>query len=121
MTTANCQVYQQSAVFTASPQELTLMLYNGAIKFCNICIEGIESGQVEKVNTNALKAQRILEELQFTLDDSYEIALQIRPLYEYINHLLIEGNIKKDKEKITEAKELFIAFRDLWKEVMKKI
>ena len=111
--------YQQNAVLTASPQELTLMLYNGAIKFCNMCIEMIETGQKEKANEYAIKAQRIIEELQLTLDDKYPIAQEIRPLYQYIYELLVQGNVAKDAQKILEAKELIVNFRDLWKEITK--
>lgn len=111
--------YQQNAVLTASPQELTLMLYNGAIKFCNLCIEMIENGQKEKANEYAIKAQRIIEELQLTLDQKYPIAKDIMPLYQYIYELLVEGNVKKDAQKILEAKELIVNFRDLWKEIIK--
>lgn len=116
----NYQVYQQNAVLTATPQELTLMLYNGAIKFCNLCVEMIETNQMEKANGYAIKAQKIIEELQWTLDDKYAIAKEIRPLYQYIDTLLVEGNVKKDKVKILEAKELIVNFRDLWKEITKK-
>lgn len=115
----NYQVYQQNAVLTASPQELTLMLYNGAIKFCNLGKEMIETKNVEKANYYILRAQDIMNELQITLDDSYSIAKEIRPLYEYISSLLIEANISKDDKKLLEAKELIVNFRDIWKEAIK--
>ena len=115
----NAYKYQQNVIMTASPQELTLMLYNGAIKFCNLGIEAIESKNIEEANKNIIKAQKIIEELQITLDDKYDISREINPLYEYINALLVEANISKNKDKVLEAKELISGFRDLWREVIK--
>ena len=116
----NYQKYQQNSILTASPQELTLMLYNGAIKFCNLGIEMIQKRDMEKAHNNIIKAQNIMLELQVTLDDKYPIAKEIRPLYEYISRLLVEANVNKDEQKLLEAKELITQFRDLWKEVIKK-
>ena len=59
--------YQNSKVLTASPSELTLMLYDGVIKFINIAIAGVEEKDYEKVNLNAKKAQRIIDHLNETL------------------------------------------------------
>ena len=44
--------YQRNAIMTATPAELTLMLYDGAIKFCNIGMMAIEKKEIEKANTN---------------------------------------------------------------------
>lgn len=115
----NAYKYQQNVIMTASPQELTLMLYNGAIKFCNLGIEAIESKNIEEANKNIIKAQKIIEELQVTLDNKYDISKEINSLYEYINVLLVEANISKNKDKVLEAKELISEFRDLWREVIK--
>ena len=46
------QLYQGNRVNTASPAELTLMLYDGAIKFCNIAIGALEKDDKQKANTN---------------------------------------------------------------------
>ena len=116
----NYQKYQQNSILTASPQELTMMLYNGAIKFCNLGIEMIQKKDMEKAHNNIIKAQNIMLELQVTLDDKYPIAKEIRPLYEYISRLLVDANINKNEQKLLEAKELITQFRDLWKEVIKK-
>ena len=48
--------YQNNKVLAASPAELTLMLYNGAIKFCNIAEAAIEKKDVDKAHTNIVKA-----------------------------------------------------------------
>ena len=54
--------YANSKVMTASPAELTLMLYDGAIKFCNIAIMGIEEKDIEKAHNNIIKVERIINE-----------------------------------------------------------
>ena len=59
-------VYQKNRVMTASPAELTLMLYEGAIKFCNIAIVGCEQKDIEKAHINIRKIQNIIAELQCT-------------------------------------------------------
>ena len=68
------QAYNNSKIMTASPAELTLMLYEGAIKFCNIAIMGVEEKNVEKAHTNIMKVERSIEEFQATLDHKYAIA-----------------------------------------------
>lgn len=114
------QKYQNSSIMTASKEELTLMLYNGAIKFCNQAIEGIENKDMQKAHTCNIKAQNIISELQVTLDKRFVYATQINDLYDFIKRLLIEGNMEKDSEKIKQALGLIRKFRDLWIEIMNK-
>lgn len=112
-------VYKDNRILTASPAELTLMLYDGAIKFCNIAIMAIDKKDIEKAHNNILKAQRIIMEFRATLDFKYDSANQFELVYDYIYRRLVEGNIKKDKEIIEEALEYIREMRDTWKEVMK--
>ena len=73
MDTNIANAYQRNAIMTATPPELTLMLYEGAIKFCNIAMMSIEKKDIEKANTNLKKAQAIIAELRATLDHKYEV------------------------------------------------
>ena len=57
-------MYQKNKVMTASPAELTLMLYEGAIKFINVAIMGIDQKNIEKAHNNIVKATRIIEEFR---------------------------------------------------------
>ncbi len=111
--------YNNSKILTASPAELTLMLYEGAIKFCNLALIGLEKGDLEKVNTNIIKAEKIILEFKATLDFKYPIAKDFENVYDYIYRRLIEANIKKDKEILEEALEYIREMRDTWKEVMR--
>ena len=113
-------LYQGTKVNTASPAELTLMLYEGAIKFCNIGLLGFETGDYEKVNNNIIKVQNIITELRATLDFKYPTAKDFDVVYEYIGSLLVQANIKKDAEQLNLALEQIREMRDLWKEVMKQ-
>ena len=66
--------YKNSKVLTASPGELTLMLYDGAIKFCNIAIMAVEEKNIEKAHNNIIRVPRIIEEFRATLDRRYPVA-----------------------------------------------
>lgn len=113
------QSYQNNAVNTASGPQLTLMLYNGCIKFINQGIKALENKDFEEKNKNLQKAQDIIRELMITLDPKIGISNQLMTLYDYIHFRLQEGNIKNDVEQIKEGLELVIEFRDTWKEAMK--
>lgn len=111
--------YANNKVATASPAELTLMLYEGAIKFCNIAIMGIEEKDIEKAHINIMKVQRIIEEFQGSLDYKYETAKDFNEVYTYLMRRLREANIKKDKEILEEVLTHLRTMRDTWKEVMR--
>lgn len=112
------QAYNNSKVLTASPAELTLMLYDGAIKFCNIAIMSIEQKDVQKAHTNIKKIERIIGEFQATLDFKYEVAKDFDNVYNYLLDRLTEANLKKDKEILEEVLRHLRTMRDTWKEVM---
>ena len=112
--------YNRNKVLTASPAELTLLLYEGAIKFCNIAIIGLEQNDMEKVHNNIIKVENIIEEFQATLNHKYPVAKDFDKIYKYIYNLLVEANIKKDKELLEQALTELRGMRDTWKEVMVK-
>ncbi|MCM1160223.1 MAG: flagellar export chaperone FliS [Roseburia sp.] len=112
--------YNDSKILTASKPELTLMLYEGAIKFCNIAILGIEQKDIEKAHVNIMKVQKIIEEFRATLDMKYPVAEDFDRVYVYLLQRLLEANIKKDKEILEEVNTHLRSMRDTWKEVMKK-
>lgn len=111
--------YNNSKVLTASPAELTLMLYDGAIKFCNIAIMGIEQKDINKAHTNIIKVQKIVEEFRATLDHKYPVAEEFDRVYVYLLKRLLEANVKKDAEILEEVNSHLRSMRDNWKEVMR--
>lgn len=112
--------YANSKVLTASPAELTLMLYDGAIKFCNIAIRAIEEGDVEKAHNNIVKVENIIDEFRATLNHKYPVAKDFEKVYAYLRERLTAANIKKDKEILEEVLKHLRTMRDTWKEVMKE-
>lgn len=111
--------YLRSKVMTATPAELTLMLYEGALKFVNKAIMSVEKDDVMGAHNNLMKTQRIIEELRASLDHKYPVAKEFDTVYEYILRRLVEANIKKDKDILEEVLEHLRTMRDTWKEVMK--
>jgi len=105
-------------VLSASKEDLTLMLYDGALKFINQAILAINAHDTEKANTLCTKAQSIILEFRATLDMEFEVAQQMDSLYIYIYELLLKGNIKKDVEPLAEARDMIRGFRDTWKEAI---
>lgn len=111
--------YGTRKVETATPAELTLMLYEGAIKFCNIAMSAIEKKDYLKANTNIQKARKIVVELQTTLDHRYKVAEDFDVIYDYIFQKLVQANVKKDTEILEEALVELRELRDAWKEIMR--
>lgn len=112
------QSYQQNSVLTASPGELTLMLYNGCLKFIHIAKIGMSEKNYEKKNTYILKAQDIIRELMVTLNEEMEISKQLMPLYDYLYRRLIQANVKNDPAILDEVEGFVTEFRDTWKQVI---
>ncbi len=111
--------YKNNKVNAASGPELTLMLYDGTIKFLNIAIVAIENKDIQKAHTNIIKTEKIIDYLRNTLDMKYPVAQDFENMYSYIARRLVEANIAKDKEIVEEINDHMHAIRDNWIEVMK--
>lgn len=112
--------YANQKVLGATPAELTLMLYDGAIKFCNIAESAIEKKEIEKVHQNLLRAERIIEYLRATLDMKYPVAQDFDNMYSYIYKRLVEVNVTKEVEILQEINGHLHEIRDTWVKVMEK-
>jgi flagellar protein FliS len=112
------KTYQQNSVLTATPGELTLMLYDGCIKFIKQARIALKEKNTNGKNKYLLKAQKIIRELMVTLDQSQPIARDMMRLYDYIYRRLIEANMKNDVTILDEAERLVTDFRDTWKQVI---
>lgn len=111
--------YNNSKIMTATPAELTLMLYDGAIKFCNIAIGAIEKKEIEKAYIHIVKTEKIIEHFRLTLDMKYPVAQDFDRVYEYLARRLVQANVSKDAEILEEVCEHLRSMRDTWKEVMR--
>ncbi|MBB3130899.1 flagellar protein FliS [Paenibacillus rhizosphaerae] len=118
MITSPYEKYRQSSVQT-SPSQLLLMLFDGAIRFTRSGIEGLNKRDFQKVNNSLGKSQTIIYELIATLDTSYEVSKSLAALYEYINHLLIEANVKKNAIPAEEALGYLTDLRETFAEAAK--
>ena len=112
------QNYQMNAVQTASPGELTLMLYNGCLKFIKLARKAIEENNIPARNENLIKAQNIIQELMVTLNMEYEVAKSMMTMYDYIYRRLVEANVKNDAAILDEVEGYVTEFRDTWKQVI---
>lgn len=110
--------YKEQSINTATQEELTLMLYDGCIKFINISKIAIEEKKYDIANTNIQKAQNIISEFMVTLNMDIEISKNLLALYDYYNRRLVEANIKKDIEILEEVKVFITELRDTWKEAI---
>ena len=113
------EAYRQQRILNAPPEHLTLMLYNGCLKFIDDGIESLGKQDYESANNLFQRAQRIISEFRLTLNFDYEISHQLLPLYNYIYDRLVEGNIKSDLAQINEAKGMITELRDAWVQAMK--
>ena len=113
--------YQNSKIMTASPAELTLMLYEGAIKFCNIAIVAMENKDPAKAHENIVKVEKIIQNFRETLDKRYPIWEDFEKVYVYLLRRCHEANISKDPEIMEEVLRHIRSMRDNWKEVMKVV
>lgn len=111
--------YNNNKVLTASPAELTLMLYEGAIKFCNIAQAAAVQKDVEKAHKNIVKVEKIIDYLRMTLDMNYPVAQDFERIYVYLSQRLVEANIKKSPEILEEVLTHLRSVAETWKEVMR--
>ena len=112
------QAYRNTQVQTASPAELVLLLYDGAIKFCKQAEMYLDRGDKEQAHNALIRSQDIIDELAASLDSSAseEIAKGLSQLYDYMVQRLIEANIKKDKAPIEEVVTMLQELRETWAE-----
>jgi len=120
MINAAAEAYKRQQVMTATPEALTLMLYNGSLRFMTEGIEALEKKDYEQANTSLQKAQKIITEFRVTLKMEYDISKQLLPLYNYVYDCLVEGNLKSNPSKIEEAKGIITELRDAWAQAMKE-
>jgi flagellar protein FliS len=113
------QTYQKQAVTTSKPEELTLMLYQGLIKFIRLAKIALQNNNLEECHGYNLRAQDILSELMVTLKQGFTISDSLLSLYDYMKNRLIEANIGKKVELLGEVEEFAIELSETWSSAMK--
>jgi len=118
------RTYRATSILTASPGQLVLMLYDGALKAMALSREAFaatdDPRRIETINTQLLKAQAILTELQngLNMEAGGEFALTMHRLYDYHNRRLLEANIRKQVEPVLEVERLVRELRDAWAQML---
>lgn len=114
----NYKKQQQSKILMAKPEELTAMLYDGAIKFCNIAVIAIEKKDFEKAHENIVKVQKIIDYLINTLNTDYEVSKDFMNIYVYLLDVLVKANIKKDIETLNIAIKELKDLKNIWEQII---
>jgi len=114
------EAYKRQQIMTATPEALTLMLYNGCLKFMDEGMKALAAKQYEQANNALIKAENIISEFRVTLNMDYEISHQLMPLYNYTYDRLVEGNMKSDVSLIQQGYDIIKELRDAWMQAMKK-
>ena len=114
--------YLKNQIETSSPEQILILLYDGAIKFLNQAKIGIQNKDIELTHNNLTKAQNIISELRNTLDMEIggDLANNLYALYNYFNRRLVQANIKKEIEPVDEVLEHLRGLRDTWKQAIIK-
>lgn len=114
------QKYRQNSVTSATPEELTHMLYSGGVRFIRQSIMHIQDNNMQKAHETLIRAQEIYIHLQATLNKDIEISTNLDRLYDFIIQQLMQANIKKDVGILSDVVGLAEEMRDTWKEAMDK-
>ena len=114
--------YKNTQISTATPGQLVVMLYDGAIKFCKMAILGMESENIETASNNLIKVQNIVNELKISLDKKAggDISETLDSLYEYMIRRLVEANMKKDSKIVKEVQVMLEELREAWVDAVKQ-
>lgn len=108
--------YLANQVNTASPEQLMLMLYDGAVRFASMAVKAIENGTPDKRSYYINKTYAILSEFAATLDHNQDAGLadNLDALYHYMQQRLMEANLHNDTAPIIEVKQLLTDLRQTW-------
>ena len=118
--------YRQITTQTASPGQLVLMLYDGALRFLQKSLTGFEMDDPaesnETISNNVIRAQSIISELNGTLnlEAGGELARTLRGLYDYMDDRLVESNLRKSPDGIQETMRRLTVLRDAWQEMLNR-
>lgn len=113
-------IYQEKSISTASSQKLLLKLYEGAIKFCKFSEIAIDEKNIESRCKYLLKVQDIIKELALTLNkEAGEISEQLLSLYGYMENQLIQANIRNDKARVIEVRQMLEELLDAWNQIIR--
>jgi len=110
--------YQQSAVLTATPERLVVMLYDGMHRFLFQAAAAMRERDIPAVHNKLRSAEAILAHLQSTLDlEQGEIAQNLLSIYLFCRRHLNEARVGLDATKVEEVDRLLSTLRDAWAQI----
>lgn len=112
--------YQQNQVLSASPEQILLMLYDGAVRFIRQAIQGLEEDKPAVFHHGIAKAVAIISEFSNSLDHKIggDIAANLDALYSFMIRELIFANLHNDREKLKSVEGLLSDLRATWAEAI---
>ena len=115
---ASPAAYRESSVMTASPEQLVVMLYDGAGRFLRQADAAYGEGALEHAHDRMSRGEAIIDELLATLDmDQGQIAERLQAIYVYCKRCLLEGRRDRDVTKIRLVVQLLGELREAWAQV----
>src|SRR6185369_12692151 len=120
---APSQEYLKTKVLTASPEMLTLMLWDGAIRFAEQGKDAILRKEIEGSYKALVRSQRIITELTTNLkhDVNPELCAKLASLYNFIYRRLVDANLSKNPQLVDDALEIMRHQRETWNMLMEKL
>ncbi len=120
MNNYNMKQYQANQINTASPEQILIMLYDGAIRFTRQAIKGVETERPDERRHGISKAMAIITEFSNSLDHSIggKIAEDLDALYDFMIRELTQANIHSDVEKLIVIERLLVDLRETWGEAV---
>lgn len=114
------QQYKKNQVETATPEQILILLYDGAIQYLNKAKFAFDEEDREQLHNNLLACQNIIIEFMNTLDMEAggDLAKNLYNLYDYLYKTLVSANINKDKKKIEEVLKHLIELRATWQKAI---
>ena len=114
MDKSHYNLYRQNAAATASPAQLSEMMYTGTVRFLKQALVHLEDRNLQEAHNNIVRTQDILEYMAETLNEKVDVSFNLAHLYDYAYRRLIDANVSKDPEIVQEVLTLMEELRDAW-------
>ncbi len=118
MSYASPQAYKEAAILTASPEQLVVMLYDGAIRFLRQGEMAMREGMVAQTNDRLQRAEAIIDELLATLNmDAGDISVRLQSIYVFSRKLLVEARVERDPGRVGQVVAFLADLREAWAQI----
>jgi flagellar secretion chaperone FliS len=116
------QAYTESSVLTAAPEQLVVMLYDGAIRFLRQSAEAMRAGNREHSRNRMSRAEQVIDELNYALDTSYgDVPQNLRRIYLFAKRQLVRANLDGDADRIDGVARMLADLRESWATIAQRV